>query len=103
MFRDIELSRGLLATFLARPETKTVLEDSPATSAVPAAAVLDFGVSVITTGLWPTQPPSPDGLVQPVLPKQLQELFSGFYAARFKGRSLRWSPLLGQCTLRASY
>lgn len=92
MFRDIEVSKGIYETYAARPESKQTLED----------VGIELNVNVLTSGLWPTQPPSPD-ISYPSGPRMLQETFASFYASHYAGRSLRWSPLLGQCTLRASY
>lgn len=92
MFRDVDLSKGLCAAFVARPDVKAALEEGD----------VGFSVAVLTSGLWPTQPPSPD-VAYPPLPLRLQEMFTAFYTAQHTGRSLSWSPLLGQCTLRASY
>lgn len=89
MLRDVEVSKGFAADFAAAQGAR-------------APGAMDFSVSVIATGLWPTQPPSPE-VIYPDVPKALQEKFDSFYAARFTGRSLRWSPLLGQCVLRANY
>jgi len=92
MFRDVDISKGILTTFVGRPEAKAILEEGS----------IEFSVSVLTSGLWPTQPPSPD-IAYPAAPARLQEAFSSFYATQHTGRSLRWSPALGQCTLRANY
>jgi len=92
MFRDIEVSKGIYEAYAAKPESKIALEE----------ADMELSVNVLTSGLWPTQPPSPD-LCYPAGPKKLQETFATFYAAHYTGRSLRWSPALGQCVLRASY
>eukprot|EP00927_Polykrikos_kofoidii_P049870 TRINITY_DN43880_c0_g1_i1.p1 TRINITY_DN43880_c0_g1~~TRINITY_DN43880_c0_g1_i1.p1 ORF type:complete len:808 (-),score=158.80 TRINITY_DN43880_c0_g1_i1:102-2525(-) len=108
MFRDVELSKSLLTEFRTRPEVRSMLEDASTVASAVASPVgiasvaIDFSFSVITTGLWPTQPPSPE-IAYPLGPARLQDSFSKFYTERFTGRSLRWSPLLGQCTLRASY
>merc|ERR1719199_979534 len=92
MFRDIDVSKGIYETYAAKPEIKQALGD----------VGIEMSVNVLTSGLWPTQPPSPE-VIYPLGPKRLQDTFASFYAAHYTGRSLRWSPLLGQCTLRASY
>lgn len=92
MFRDIEVSKGTFSTYSAMADVKPIIEESG----------IELGICVLTSGLWPTQPPSPD-ITYPVIPRRLQEQFSTFYSAHYTGRSLRWSPLLGQCTLRANY
>lgn len=93
MYRDIEVSKGLLSAFLARPDVKVSLEE---------AGGVEFSVAVLTSGLWPTQAPRLD-VRYPLVPSHLQDLFAGAYSAQHSGRSLQWCPLLGQCTLRASY
>jgi len=94
MFRDMDLSKGLLATFrTSRPEAREVLEGGDAP---------EFTVVVLTSGLWPTQPVIPEVSYPPMIAK-IQEMFAVFYAAQHAGRSLHWSPLLGQATLKANY
>jgi len=83
---------GIFKAYAGKAETKALLEES----------CLDISVSVLTSGLWPTQPPSPD-VNYPAFPKRIQDTFASFYAEHYTGRSLRWSPSLGQCTLRACY
>eukprot|EP00929_Paragymnodinium_shiwhaense_P049199 TRINITY_DN24830_c0_g1_i1.p1 TRINITY_DN24830_c0_g1~~TRINITY_DN24830_c0_g1_i1.p1 ORF type:complete len:787 (-),score=227.15 TRINITY_DN24830_c0_g1_i1:125-2485(-) len=100
MFRDVTVSKELLSDFLARPDARAAIGESATTGALVGA--LDFAAHVVTTGLWPTQPPTPD-IAYPSVPRQLQDLYESYYTSRFTGRSLRWSPCLGQCTLRASY
>jgi len=92
MFRDIEVSKGTFTTYSAMADVKSIIEESG----------MELSICVLTSGLWPTQPPSPD-ITYPTIPRRLQEQFSTFYSAHYTGRSLRWSPLLGQCTLRANY
>merc|ERR1712232_849558 len=94
MLRDIEVSKGLVSTFLST--------DAARGAGCGNVGMLDFSVSVVATGLWPTQPASPE-VIYPATPTQLQDLFGTFYSDRFTGRSLHWSPLLGQCSLRANY
>lgn len=100
MFRDVELSKEFLVTFLQQPETRAELSTQDTAGA--GAAQLDFGVTVVATGLWPTQP-IPVEVVYPPNAKKLQDMYSSFYSAKFAGRSLRWTPAMGQCTLRAGF
>lgn len=92
MFRDIELSKDLLTSFAAREAPKAILDEHG----------FDFGASVLTSGLWPAQPPSPE-ITFPQAISSLQHLFSAFYSERCAGRTLKWSPTQGLCTLRASF
>lgn len=92
MFRDIEVSKATQAAFAEKTDNRALLDQSG----------IDFSVSVLTSGLWPTQPPTPD-IIYPAGPHKMQEAFAAFYSASNTGKSLRWSPSLGQCTLRACY
>jgi len=92
MFRDIDVSKGIYAAYAGESESKAVLDE----------VGIELSVNVLTSGLWPTQPPSPD-ITYPAGIRRLQDTFAKFYASNYTGRSLRWSPSLGQCTLRAAY
>jgi len=93
MVRDIDLSKSVLADFSSNPDVRAALDD----------AGLEFGVIVLTSGLWPPQPTAGGAVLYPPVVSKLQEMFAAFYKAKHAGKSLKWSSLLGQCTLRASY
>lgn len=92
MFQDMEISKVLAEVFDSSAEAKDILEDLG----------VDFHVSVLTTGRWPSPPPSPE--IQLPLPlQQLATCFASFYVQQHRGRSLRWCPAWGQCLLRANF
>lgn len=91
MFQDMEISKVLAEVFDSSAEAKDILEDLG----------VDFRVSVLTTGRWPSPPPSCE--IQLPLPLQrLATCFASFYVQQHRGRSLRWCPAWGQCLLRAN-
>merc|ERR1719171_2272080 len=93
MFRDMDISQTLQTAFAARPDVQSVLEGEK----------LEFTTRVLTSGLWPTQPSGDATLVIPAAPLRLQNLYTNFYGAQHTGRSLKWSPLLGNCVLRGAF
>ena len=63
MFQDMEVSKVLAEVFLSSEATE-----------IQKAAEVEFNVSVLTTGRWPSPPPSPE--IQ--LPPALQQLATGW-------------------------
>merc|ERR1712174_159024 len=47
MFRDIDVSKGIYAAYAGESESKAVLDE----------VGIELSVNVLTSGLWPTQPP----------------------------------------------
>ena len=92
MFKDIELSRELTATF-KQYLTKTDVSQS--------VAIIDMSVSVLTIGIWPTYQ-SIELLVTPDL-QQYEQIFAQFYLAKHQGRKLQWQHDFGHCLLRANF
>jgi len=93
MMKDIETSKATMSTFFSSGTPRQFEELGGA----------GFDAVVLTSGLWPTHPPSPERLALPGLAAQLQEMYAKFYAGQHTGRSLKWVPLLGQCALRARF
>jgi len=89
MFTDIKTSRDTTVDFKrAMAESSTDLG-------------LDLHVQVLTTGSWPTQPPS-----KCVLPPQLETCcaaFQTYYLANHSGRKLTWQTNMGTADLRATF
>ncbi|CEL94631.1 unnamed protein product [Vitrella brassicaformis CCMP3155] len=92
MFKDMDLSRGTLDTFLAREETQGALKD----------AGMEFTCHVLTTGTWPHYTTCAD-IAYPNSANRVQEMFRRYYLSKHSGRSLKFLTSLGQATLRASF
>jgi cullin-4 len=63
--------------------------------------VVDMHIHVLTTGFWPTYPPS-----KVLLPTTLQEelkVFESFYHKKYSGRKMMWQHSLGVVSMRASF
>eukprot|EP00429_Kryptoperidinium_foliaceum_P067635 CAMPEP_0176070262 /NCGR_PEP_ID=MMETSP0120_2-20121206/35086_1 /TAXON_ID=160619 /ORGANISM="Kryptoperidinium foliaceum, Strain CCMP 1326" /LENGTH=749 /DNA_ID=CAMNT_0017403905 /DNA_START=42 /DNA_END=2291 /DNA_ORIENTATION=+ len=90
MLRDLRQSRALLDDFASEPDAKAAMDETG----------VDLDVLVVTTGFWPPQPPASPEIQYPPPIRMLQDMFSAFYVARHAGRSLKWSPSGGLCTLR---
>ena len=89
MFKDVELSRDVMASFRESPQARSMASD------------VELSVHVLTQGYWPTYPPVEVSLPQEVL--KLQEIFSTYYTTKHNGRRLQWHPYLGHCTLKANF
>ena len=89
MFKDVELSRDVMQSFLESTQAKSLTSD------------VELSVHVLTQGYWPTYPPLEVNLPQEV--RKLQEVFSSYYTTKHNGRRLQWHPYLGHCTLKANF
>ena len=89
MFKDIELSRDIMASFRESSQHREMQSD------------VELSVSVLTQGYWPTYPPAEVNL--PAEMGALQEGFSSYYTSKHSGRRLQWHPYLGHCTLKANF
>lgn len=90
MFKDMDLSRELIALAKKAPEFNRA-----------APKGVDVSVSVLTSGHWPSYPP-----VEVALPGELvraQEAFQEFYLSKHSGRSLAWVPSQGTCTIKVQF
>jgi cullin-4 len=88
MFKDIDLSRDIMASFRQSAKHMTQLGKE-----------IDMNVFVLTTGYWPAYAP-----VDIKLPQQLanyQEVFRSFYTSKYSGRRLLWQTSLGHCVLKS--
>merc|ERR1711907_552121 len=91
MFKDIDISRDIMAGFRNSAQTQTKLK----------AHGIELNVNVLTTGYWPTYPP-----VDVNLPPELgryQEIFKSFYLSKHSGRRLTWQNSLGQCVVKMKF
>jgi len=62
---------------------------------------VELNVQVLTTGYWPTQPPS-----NCIFPPEIQrcvDAFSRFYQSKHSGRTLKWHANMGNADLRATF
>uniref|UniRef100_A0A914UGW7 Cullin-4 n=1 Tax=Plectus sambesii TaxID=2011161 RepID=A0A914UGW7_9BILA len=92
MFKDMELSKDLAVAF---KQFLQHVEGELSWTGV------DFSVSILTMGHWPTYPPT-----EVIMPPQMieyQEMFKKFYLSKHSGRKLHWQPSLGHCLLRAQF
>jgi len=90
MFKDVELSRDVMASFRVSPQARAA-----------SSSDIELSVHVLTQGYWPTYPP-----VEVILPGdilELQKQFSSYYMSKHNGRRLQWHPYLGHCTLKANF
>ncbi|CAB4309936.1 unnamed protein product [Prunus armeniaca] len=62
---------------------------------------LDFTVTVLTTGLWPSY--KPFNLNLPAEMKNCVEAFEGFYETKTKCRKLNWINSLGTCCINSNF
>jgi len=88
MFKDIDISRDLMATFKNHKSYDEVKN-------------LQLYVNVLTQGFWPTYPP-----VEITLPPEMaisQEVFKNFYMSKHNGRRLMWQNNLGHCVVKATF
>lgn len=89
MAKDMDLSADLMAAFREHRANTGSIDP------------FELSVNVLTTGNWPSFPPS-----QPILPQDMVtalERFKHFYAIKHTGRNLSWQHSLDQCTLKASF
>jgi cullin-4 len=93
MFKDVELSRDVMAAFRRAPAAAAAL--------AAAAPGLDLTVQVLTGGFWPTYP-----ALAAKLPRALAAAAGAFadaYLAQHSGRKLAWCDALGTCVVRAAF
>eukprot|EP00611_Tribonema_gayanum_P003928 TRINITY_DN13167_c0_g1_i1.p1 TRINITY_DN13167_c0_g1~~TRINITY_DN13167_c0_g1_i1.p1 ORF type:complete len:679 (+),score=298.77 TRINITY_DN13167_c0_g1_i1:25-2037(+) len=98
MFRDIELSRDLMANYTnhLRDHRK-----DPSFFTHARSRDIDVSVHVLTTGYWPAYPPA-----DVAVPAEIQDhmaRFEDFYAIKFQGRRIAWQHNLGHCVLKARF
>mmetsp|Transcript_88167 Transcript_88167/g.245428 ORF Transcript_88167/g.245428 Transcript_88167/m.245428 type:complete len:273 (+) Transcript_88167:43-861(+) len=93
MLRDLRRSKSLLEDFAMDPDAKAAVDE----------AGVELDILALTAGLWPPQPASGLDVTYPAQVCKLQDMFGAFYKAKQSGRSLTWTPLGGQCTLRACF
>ncbi|KAI6205209.1 CULLIN-2 domain-containing protein [Aphelenchoides besseyi] len=90
MFKDMEVSKELSNSF-----------NNYISVNYNESVKIEFGVSVLTMGNWPSYPP-----IQVTIPKELsdqQEIFEKFYAAKHNGRKLQWQYNLATSLLKATF
>ena len=90
MFKDVELSRDVMASFRESPQARAA-----------SSSDIELSVHVLTQGYWPTYPPTEVILPGDIL--ELQTQFSSYYMSKHNGRRLQWHPYLGHCTLKANF
>jgi cullin-4 len=93
MFKDVELSRDVMASFRQAPAAGAALAR--------LAPGMDLSVQVLTSGFWPSYP-----ALECTLPAELsaaQQVFKDFYLSKHSGRKLVWCNSLGTCIMRAAF
>ncbi|GBL82607.1 Cullin-4A [Araneus ventricosus] len=89
MFKDIERSKTLTATFNEDPSLSNFSSD------------VELSVNILTTEFWPSYPE-----MEINLPGEMaihQDRFQTFYLMNHNGRKLKWHPFLSCCVLRANF
>eukprot|EP00163_Fabomonas_tropica_P030098 TRINITY_DN6688_c0_g1_i14.p1 TRINITY_DN6688_c0_g1~~TRINITY_DN6688_c0_g1_i14.p1 ORF type:complete len:450 (+),score=116.75 TRINITY_DN6688_c0_g1_i14:151-1350(+) len=89
MFKDIDLSRDIMASFKQSSKHQERLGD------------VELGVNVLTTGTWPAYVPMDIKLPDDIM--RYQETFKEFYLSKHNGRRLMWQSTLGHCVLKAKF
>lgn len=87
MFRDIDLSDGLIQAFKQR--------------GCRSNDTIDFSAQILTCSFWPTF-----SKFQMSLPESMQyyhNIYQEFYKGRYSGRSLEWTGSLDTCLLKANF
>ena len=95
MFKDIDLSRDIMRSFLEDEQRQQQSEVSP------CGAPFEMTVQVLTTGYWPTYP-STEVSLPPALDMR-QSAFTEFYLAKYHGRRLAWKYMLASCVVLALF
>ncbi|KAE8713076.1 Cullin-4 [Hibiscus syriacus] len=84
--KDIELSKEINESFKQSSQARTKLPSG-----------IEMSVHVLTTGYWPTYPPT---VLR--LPCELN-VYQEFYLSKYSGRHLMWQNSLGHCVLKAGF
>ncbi|KAI2798019.1 hypothetical protein RDWZM_000379 [Blomia tropicalis] len=95
MFKDIELSKELTASFDKYLKSEKAVIDHK------LSRDFDMNVFVLTTGIWPSTK-SPQLLLTDEL-QHYQTIFTNFYLTKHQGRKLTWQDSFGHCVVKASY
>lgn len=98
MFQDIELSKDFMTGFsehCAKINGVTASANAGIGASIGAGASvgIDFHVQVLTTGYWPTPPPS-EKIILPQELVNLQERFMNYYNSKYQGRRIVWAHQL---------
>jgi cullin 1 len=94
MVHDLQLARETQSSFESWRS-----QGGAAAAAAPAGC--DIGVSVLTTGFWPTYKQQDIDLPKEMLDSQAQ--FKAFYDNRTKNRRLAWIYSLGSVTIKGNF
>ena len=89
MFKDMELSKDIIATFKQNPRYLEKLDS------------LDLYVFVLTDGYWPDYSNIPIHIPENIL--KIQNVFKDYYLGTHSGRKLTWLSSLSQCIIRADF
>lgn len=98
MFVDMKTSADTMHGFRAFLGSEAEGGDGTETSRVGS---VELSVQVLTTGYWPTQPPS-----NCIFPPEIQkcaEVFGRYYQSKHSGRTLKWHANMGNADLRAAF
>jgi len=98
MFVDMKTSADTMAGFRAFLGTASEGGDGTETNKV---GPVELSVHVLTTGYWPTQPPS--NCIFPPEVQRCTEAFTRYYTAKHSGRTLKWHASMGNADLRATF
>lgn len=104
MFTDMRTSADTMAGFRAHLAEEAAAADGAADGGGGGSGrvgTVELSVQVLTTGYWPTQPPS-----NCIFPPEIQrcvDTFSRFYQSKHSGRTLKWHANMGNADLRATF
>jgi cullin-4 len=111
MFKDMTLSKEVMDVYESSEELKAhenvvnarVAADTERGD-IPSSKVqgpVEMHIHVLTTGFWPTYPPSKVRL--PLVLENEQKNFETFYNSKYSGRKMVWQHSLGVVILRAHF
>lgn len=93
MFADVRISSTLHEDFVADEESMAVARD----------ADIEFDVTVLTSGVWPSTSIQASCVLPCILQQKCFEPFSAFYVKKHSGRKLTWQMQLGGAEVRGKF
>jgi cullin-4 len=111
MFKDMSLSKDVMDVYETSDELKARVEavekrvqkmaDAGSEGSDMIQGVVEMHIHVLTTGFWPTYPPSKIRLPAPL--QEEQKVFEHFYHKKYSGRKMMWQHSLGVVSVRAHF
>lgn len=117
MFKDMTLSKEVMDIYETSDELKrhttqveqqvaaaaelTTSDTSDTTPAKQVQGAVELHIHVLTTGFWPTYPPSKVRL--PLILDKEVKVFESFYDSKYSGRKMVWQHSLGVVSIRGFF